>query len=136
MISLNYRCIEPGKYASHIERWLQFYKSQQLLIIDGEKLKSDPIYVMNKLQHFLNVQPIVNYEKLLKFNPKKGFWCAKKSFNGSAKCLGKGKGRKYVDMGEESRNFLENYYKSDNKHLLKLLKRLKSNIPDWLKDSR
>ena len=75
MISLNYRCLEPGKYASHIERWLQFYKSQQLLIIDGEKLKSDPIYVMNKLQHFLNVQPIVDYEKLLKYDSTKGFYC-------------------------------------------------------------
>jgi hypothetical protein len=75
LISLNYRCLEPGKYASHIERWLQFYKSQQLLIIDGEKLKSDPIYVMNKLQHFLNVQPIVDYEKLLKYDSTKGFYC-------------------------------------------------------------
>ena len=75
LITLNYRCLEPGKYASHIERWLQFYKSQQLLIIDGEKLKSDPIYVMNKLQHFLNVQPIVDYEKLLKYDSTKGFYC-------------------------------------------------------------
>ena len=75
LISLTCRCLEPGKYASHIERWLQFYKSQQLLIIDGEKLKSDPIYVMNKLQHFLNVQPIVDYEKLLKYDSTKGFYC-------------------------------------------------------------
>ena len=131
---LQSRCLEPGKYALHIENWLKHYNSKQFHIIDGEKLKSDPIFVMDKLQHFLNVQPIVNYEKLLKFNPKKGFWCAKKSSNGIAKCLGKGKGRKYEDMEEKSRNFLENYYESDNKKLSKLLKRLKITFPDWLKN--
>jgi len=128
---LQSRCLEPGKYASHIERWLQFYKSQQLLIIDGEKLKSDPIYVMNKLQHFLNVQPIVDYEKLLKYDSNKGFYCPITS-NGNVKCLGKGKGRQYPPMEKISRKFLNSHYRLYNEHLLKLLKRLGYTVPNWL----
>lgn len=109
---------------------MQFYKSQQFYIIDGEDLKVDPVSVMNKLQHFLNVQPIVDYSKLLKYDKNKGFYC---SLNGKkTKCLGKGKGRNYVPMDDKSKKFLLNYYRLYNEHLLKLLKRLGYAIPDWL----
>ncbi len=125
------RCLEPGKYASHIERWLQYYKSQQLTIVDGEDLVHDPIEVMNRLQHFLNVQPIVDYAKLIRFDKAKGFFCPVLS-NGKTKCLGKGKGRNYPPMDEESKKFLRNYYRLYNENLLKLLRRLGYPNPFWL----
>ena len=28
MRSLQSRCLEPGKYSTHLERWLNYYKSQ------------------------------------------------------------------------------------------------------------
>ena len=129
-----FRCLEPGKYASHIQRWLQpkFYEASQLHIIDGEKLKSDPIPVMNELQHFLNVQPLVDYEKLLKFDPTKGFYCPVVSSTGGIKCLGKGKGRQYPPMDKISRKFLDSYYRLDNERLLKLLTTKGYPIHKWL----
>ena len=132
--SLQSRCLEPGKYASHIERWLLAYKSQaqQFYIVDGEELKVDPIAVMNKLQHFLHVQPFIDYNTMLKFEPAKGFYCP--VVNGKTKCLGKGKGRDYPPMDQKSRKFLQNYYRLYNEHLLKLLKRLGYSIPNWLKE--
>lgn len=128
-----FRCLEPGKYASHIERWLQYYKSQQLYIIDGKELKDRPIIVMNQSQHFLHVQPIVDYSKLLKFDENKGFYCPVLD-TGRTKCLGKGKGRQYPEMDGSSKHFLQNYYRLYNENLLKLLKRLGYAIPDWLED--
>ena len=65
---------------------------------------------MNELQHFLNVQPLVNYEKLFKFDPTKGFYCPVVSATGGLKCLGKGKGRQYPPMDKISRKFLDNYF--------------------------
>lgn len=42
---LRNRCLNPGKYAQHLERWLTFYPAQQLHIIDGEQLRINPVDV-------------------------------------------------------------------------------------------
>ena len=132
--SLQSRCLEPGKYSAHLERWLNYYKSQAIHIIDGEELKYDPVSVMNRLQHFLNIKPFIDYSDKLKFDRKKGFFCRVSEDGGPPKCLGKGKGRQYPNMDAESQNFLRDYYRLSNEALLKLLNRLGYSIPDWLED--
>jgi heparan sulfate N-deacetylase/N-sulfotransferase NDST2 len=67
--------LDPGNYASHLERWLNFYKPHQLHIVDGEELKYDPVSVLNRLQRSLGVQPFMDYANHLKFDRKKGFFC-------------------------------------------------------------
>ena len=69
------RCLEPGKYVSHLERWLSYYKSGQLTIVDGEELIDDPVSVMNRLQYFLSVTPTIDYADHLTYDAKKGFYC-------------------------------------------------------------
>ena len=39
----------------------------QLLILDGDKLKSDPIAVMDKVQMFLRLEPYFDYSIRLKY---------------------------------------------------------------------
>ena len=108
---LRNRCLNPGKYAQHIEKWLTYYAPQQIHIIDGEMLKLNPIDVMNDVQRFLKISPIVDYSNLLRYDVKKGFFC--QIIDGShTKCLGKSKGKQYPPMEERS---------------LKLLQRLVSN---------
>ena len=50
------------------------------------------------------------------------------------KCLGKGKGRIYPPMRDESKKFLNEYYRLYNEDLFKLLDRLGYEIPNWLDD--
>lgn len=69
------RCLEPGKYHSHIMRWLSFYSRQQVLIVDGEELKHDPVSVMNRISNFLDVHPSIDYSDRLAYSQKKGFYC-------------------------------------------------------------
>jgi hypothetical protein len=97
-------------------------------------LKYDPVSVMNRLQHFLNIKPFVDFSDRLKFDRKKGFFCRVAEDGGQPKCLGKGKGRQYPDMDTASSNFLRDYYRLYNEALLKLLNRLGYSIPDWLED--
>ena len=131
--SLQSRCLEPGKYASHIERWLQFYGPQQIYIVDGEELTKDPVSVMNTLQHFLSVKPYIDYSHHLRFDISKGYYCQVLP-NGRNKCLGSGKGREYNRTIEpHSMKFLQDYYRLSNEALLKILKnRLGYDIPQWL----
>ncbi|KAI4464326.1 heparan sulfate sulfotransferase [Holotrichia oblita] len=131
---LRNRCLNPGKYSQHLERWLSYFPPQQLHIINGDTLKSNPIEVMEEIQKFLKITPSFNYTAHLRFDPNKGFFC--QIINGDkTKCLGKNKGRQYPPMEERSLKLLQRYYLSHNTALVKLLKRIGlRNIPEWLKD--
>ncbi|KAL0594361.1 Bifunctional heparan sulfate N-deacetylase/N-sulfotransferase 3, partial [Plecturocebus cupreus] len=63
--ALQKRCLVPGWYASHIERWLVYFPPFQLLIIDGQQLRTDPATVMDEVQKFLGVSPHYNYSEAL-----------------------------------------------------------------------
>uniref|UniRef100_A0A8C2VMP2 Sulfotransferase n=1 Tax=Chinchilla lanigera TaxID=34839 RepID=A0A8C2VMP2_CHILA len=63
--TLQRRCLVPGWYAVHIERWLTYFATSQLLIIDGQQLRSDPATVMDEVQKFLGVTPHYNYSEAL-----------------------------------------------------------------------
>nr|XP_034356231.1 bifunctional heparan sulfate N-deacetylase/N-sulfotransferase 4 isoform X2 [Arvicanthis niloticus] len=108
------------------------YSWYQLLIIDGQQLRSDPATVMDEVQKFLGVTPHYNYSEALTFDPQKGFWCQLLE-GGKTKCLGKSKGRKYPPMDPESRTFLSSYYRDHNVELSKLLHRLGQPLPSWLR---
>ena len=69
---LRKHCLEPGYYAQHLTRWLTHKNAQKLIILDGERLKTDPFAVMNQVQDFLDVEKI-EYSKLIKFDNKKGW---------------------------------------------------------------
>ncbi|XP_036159202.1 bifunctional heparan sulfate N-deacetylase/N-sulfotransferase 4 [Myotis myotis] len=130
--ALQRRCLVPGWYAVHIERWLAHFAASQLLIIDGQQLKSDPATVMDGVQKFLGVTPRYNYSEALTFDPQKGFWCQLLE-GGKTKCLGKSKGRKYPPMDPQARAFLSGYYRDHNVELSRLLHRLGQPLPAWLR---
>ncbi|KAJ8780414.1 hypothetical protein J1605_011678 [Eschrichtius robustus] len=108
------------------------YSWYQLLIIDGQQLRTDPATVMDEVQKFLGVSPHYNYSEALTFDSHKGFWCQLLE-EGKTKCLGKSKGRKYPPMDPESRVFLSSYYRDHNVELSKLLHRLGQPLPSWLR---
>ncbi|XP_076169765.1 N-deacetylase and N-sulfotransferase sfl isoform X2 [Ptiloglossa arizonensis] len=131
---LRNRCLNPGKYAQHLERWLSYYPPQQLHIIDGEQLRHNPVETLHELQRFLKIAPAFNYSSHLRYDPKKGFFCQVTNED-RTKCLGKSKGRQYPPMEDKSYKLLQRYYLSHNTALVKLLKRLGlRTIPQWLKE--
>lgn len=131
---LRNRCLNPGKYSQHLERWLSFYPQQQIHIVDGDQLRSNPILVMDQVQKFLKITPIFDFSNHLRYDPKKGFFC--QLLQGDhTKCLGRSKGKFYHPMEERSYKFLQRYYLTHNTALVKLLKRLGyQTVPQWLKD--
>uniref|UniRef100_A0A674P823 [heparan sulfate]-glucosamine N-sulfotransferase n=1 Tax=Takifugu rubripes TaxID=31033 RepID=A0A674P823_TAKRU len=130
--TLQKRCLYPGAYAAHLERWLQYYQQNQLHIVDGALLRSNPALVMEGIQRFLGVTPIFNYTQALMYDESKGFYCQRLE-GGRSKCLGKSKGRKYPEMSSEARAFLTEYYREPNLELLHLLNRLGLSLPSWLR---
>ncbi|CAI9561319.1 unnamed protein product, partial [Staurois parvus] len=63
--NLQSRCLVPGWYATHLERWLTYYPPSQLHIVDGQELRSNPAAAMDNVQKFLGVTPHFNYTQAL-----------------------------------------------------------------------
>ncbi|XP_029434510.1 bifunctional heparan sulfate N-deacetylase/N-sulfotransferase 4-like [Rhinatrema bivittatum] len=130
--ALQRRCLMPGWYANHIERWLAHFPSSQLLIIDGHLWRADPVIGMDEVQRFLGVSPHLNYSDILRFDPEIGFWCQLMA-EGKTQCVGRSKGQKYPSMDLESRSYLSQHYREPNVDLSRLLHRLGQPLPSWLR---
>ncbi|CAH1793564.1 unnamed protein product [Owenia fusiformis] len=131
---LRERCLKPGLYSTHLERWLEFYKPKQLMILDGEALKGDPVSLMSKVEKFIHIEPRFDYNQSLRYNPKKGFYCQLVQGD-RTKCLGRSKGRVYPPMELKAEKFLKLFYRRHLVALSKLLLRLGTTpIPDWLQE--
>ncbi|KAK2725532.1 bifunctional heparan sulfate N-deacetylase/N-sulfotransferase-like [Artemia franciscana] len=132
---LQYRCLSPGMYAQHLDRWLNYYPPQQIHLIDGEELKTNPTETMMKVQTFLKISPILDYRPLLRYDSKKGFYCKIDEKSKKSSCLGKSKGRRYPPVDLASEKYLQSFYTSHNIALQKLLKRHGYQVPEWLAEA-
>ena len=130
LVSLRSRCLQPGHYAVHLERWLAHYKASRLLVIDGLQLREDPVTVMENIQRVLQLPSHHQYNNSLVFDSNKGFYCMK--ILGKKKCLGQGKGRKYPAMDDFSSKWLQDYFSKPNESLERLLTKLGLPVPAWL----
>uniref|UniRef100_A0A8B9SI31 [heparan sulfate]-glucosamine N-sulfotransferase n=1 Tax=Anas platyrhynchos TaxID=8839 RepID=A0A8B9SI31_ANAPL len=133
--TLQKRCLTPGWYAVHIERWLTHYPASQvisnLLIQQTHQPSESPKMSTASSLEVTGYFPL-ELLAIRKFDPQKGFWCQLLE-GGKTKCLGKSKGRKYPPMDQESRAFLSSYYRDHNVELSKLLHRLGQPLPSWLR---
>lgn len=126
---LRQRCLQPGFYANHLERWLNFFSIDQFIFIDARDLREDPVKVMNAVVKELHL-PSFDYSQILKFNAQKGFFCWK--FENKGKCLGAGKGRNYPPMPNELKLLLNKEFSNHSRALIQLLSHYKMKLPYYL----
>ncbi len=62
--NFTYSYIQKGFYSVQIERFLKFFKADQILILKFEELKNNPQKVMNKMYSFLGVELIENQNNI------------------------------------------------------------------------
>lgn len=142
--ALRSRCLHPGYYSQHLSRWLEYYPSKQIIIIDGQWFKNNPASVMNRLQLLLRVAQPLEYNDLLVYNEEKGFYCQLSRANVQqsgqhdkqvVECLGRSKGRNYPPMSEEARNYLNKHYWPHNRQLAQILSDIGQPLPTWLDET-
>ena len=68
-IENNATYIEQGLYATHFERWLEFFDREQIHVVLYDQLKRDPAAVEQELYRFLQIDSLTNHDLLSKSNP-------------------------------------------------------------------
>ena len=90
-----------GLYARQLARWMPWLESGQLMVIQSEQLFASPLELLPDIFRFIGVDP--DYR-----NP-----------DFSAKNVGDNR----IEVQEEARYYLEDYFRAPNLELQQLLKR-------------
>ena len=108
--------INKSMYDVHYERWLKWFKKEQILIVNGEELITHPVTELSKVEAFLNLRHYFTKEMFI-FNKEKGFYCWK-TLNGRTnraktrmKCLGSSKGREHPTVSEDTLDKIRKFLK-------------------------
>ncbi len=88
-----------GVYVDQIKKWHKFFSKDQFLILKSEDFFSNPDSILDKVFEFLEL-PEIKINEIKKFQPAK-----------------------FVDMNEETRKFLINFFKPHNERLYNYLGR-------------
>ena len=119
--------VSTGLYAIHLEPWLEIFNRQQFFFINGEDLLKKPAGIFKKLEQHLDLDKFFTGNVGGKFvRGAKGFYCFNKKGQRSCKTkketlTDKGFSRDpktgEVDMDDNSKNILNNFYKQFNQML-------------------
>ena len=116
--------IRVSCYDLHIVQWLKYFPLEQIHIVDGDALITDPAPELIRVQNFLGIRDF--FEKdMFYYNETKGFYCWHKVTEKGdihPKCLGSSKGRTHQEVSSSTRELLKIYFTSHNNHFNELVK--------------
>ena len=95
-------------YDRLIEPWLPFLKEGRLHVVDGNRMKIDPVHELNLVEDFIGVPRVIS-DKLVVFNKTKGFFC--KYEHKQEECMRTSKGREHPDVPTWVTHALTEWYK-------------------------
>ena len=113
---------KASNYSLNFPRWLHFFSFEQIHIVDGDKLKTDPYKEVTATEHFLGLSKRIKRNSFV-YNQTKGFFCYNKGHKKQSTCLSPDKGRKHPEVDEKTNDILRKFYQPYNEIFFKLSKR-------------
>ena len=123
-VNKNCFAVKYSLYDAAIQRYLEFFHIENILIIEYEQFKKDPYSTLCKVERFLQLDHVVKKEDLI-LNSERGYFCLKEDLNGKvASCYDSTRGRiisdkRYRDVGKQ----LSTYFEPHNNKFFKLIGR-------------
>ena len=107
--------ISRSIYARHIGRWTRWFPlGTQLLVVDGDKLVSDPLSEIVRVENFLGLRNYLTKQNFV-FDEEKGFHCMIYD-DGHKYCLGNDKGVPHPDLNPHVEAMLRKFFKPINRN--------------------
>ena len=106
-------------YDTSLEKWLQYFRIEQIHIVDGDVLRQMPLQELKQIEKFLNIESYFD-ETQFYFNKSRGVFCVSKPRFGQSKCLWKEKGRKHPKVNETALQMIRNVFRPHNQRFYKL----------------
>ena len=112
-VNASHPYISKSMYAKSIKSWTRWFAlGTQLLVVNGEKLVSDPLSEMVRVEHFLGLRNHLTKQNFV-FDEEKGFHCMIFE-DGQKHCLGKSKGIPHPVLNPRVEAKLRKFFKPIN----------------------
>ena len=120
-LKVTYSPIERGRYSLYMRTWLKHFRSDQILTIDGDLFRTNPLPALQETIEYAKLEPFFT-ERNLYFNKTKGFFCMRTSDN-YIKCMGDNKGRSHPSVSDDVTDQMRKFYDPYNRELFRMLDR-------------
>ncbi|RCN50053.1 sulfotransferase domain protein [Ancylostoma caninum] len=120
-VNVGWGAIRIGVYHKHMKKWLDNFPMEQIHIVDGELLVTQPAMEVSQTERFLGLEPVVKRENF-GVDPVKKFPCVRCP-DGSLHWLGKTKGRKHPVIQREVLQRLRQFYRPENRKFFRMVNR-------------
>lgn len=117
-VNATYRGVSRSLYYEHLMRWLRCFSMSQIHFVNGEKLVSDPLSEVQRVERFLGLPSRLSSDSFF-FNATRGFYCLR--VDSKQKCLSSSKGRKHPEVSEHVLHALRNFYQPHNQRFYALV---------------
>lgn len=125
VINSNVTCVKKSFYYDYLAGWYDLFPAKNIHIVDGDRLITDPLAELRRIERFLDVGEKIP-DDVLEFNEAKGFYCMKKRTAadvGRHVCMGAGKGRRHPAVSLRVQTALRQLFAPHNEKLFKLIGR-------------
>lgn len=138
-VNESYRPLVVSLYHLHIQRWLEVFPREQILIVNGDRLIEDPVSQLQQIEKFLGNKALIVIKKRnpqydiitstglehrigrhnFYFNETKGFYCLRTDT--ADKCLRETKGRKHPHVDPVVLTRLRRYFAEHNQRFYEMI---------------
>lgn len=115
-VNTGYKAVRIGMYSLYFQRWIRTFPRDQIHIVDGDNLITDPFSEVQKIEEFLGLDHRI-LKKNFYYNDTKGFFCVRNET--ADKCLNDSKGRKHPDVSPEVVKTLRRFYEPHNRQFFR-----------------
>lgn len=122
-VNSKWSAINIGLYAFHLRRWLDYFPTENIFIVDGERLIHDPIHELHRVQDFLGLERKITGD-FIYWNATKGFPCiVKQNKVPRYRCFRSTKGRHHSYADNLTLELLHDFYEPHNRMFYAMVNR-------------
>ena len=117
-IDRGHETITKSLYSIQLRRWLEYFKLEQIHIVDGDSFKLQQVEELHKIEDFLGVRNYISEDNFI-YNASKGFYCL--NTTGHKECMAKGKGRSHPVLDQVFLERLRQFFKPYNEDFFNII---------------
>ncbi|PIO64950.1 sulfotransferase domain protein [Teladorsagia circumcincta] len=123
LINPEYKPVRNSLYDLHMTNWLRYFSMEQILLVNGDVFRGNPINELRRVETFLGLAHKITNDQLI-FNERKGFFCFRRTPRSRVKCLGSTKGRPHREIADDAVAKLRRNFRPHNVRFFGLVNRI------------
>ena len=104
--------LDRSCYSRHMRHWMDTFPPEQILVVDGDRLKVSPWGQLERAQRFLGVEQVIKKRHFI-LNKDRGFYCWRVD-TPKPVCMGENKGRTHPVLSDPELELLRRHFSSCN----------------------